>query len=338
MKDKIYKLNKLYEPIIKNIELISRWLVWHKIDHSLGFYNNNKTRIGKELLNKIYPIPVIFCKLNNLKVDIGLDLATNETYLGFIKFTLNKKEVLSFDFDLLKDFDFKVYGIDYYKDIFYWEHLKKSKSKIKESKETRFRVNIDISALNQIKTFIEKMSTKPKKVNSFLYYICECRHQIAIDTDNGKCPICGKDSPLKRKFKTKCPVCEKNALKDKYGNGKCETCGWKIDKISKKRKDEVIYPNLISLNKAKRLYQEGKPFTPDLNDFMEMLYFYSEVEFWYKGLNCCATLREDNKIEFGWNPGNVYYFADKDDFIKNAKIGDVYVKDIWDKVENPKYI
>ena len=54
MKDKIYKLNKLYEPIIKNIELISKWLVWHKIDHSLGFYNDNKTRIGNEFVRDIW--------------------------------------------------------------------------------------------------------------------------------------------------------------------------------------------------------------------------------------------------------------------------------------------
>ena len=108
--------------------------------------------------------------------------------------------------------------------------------------------------------------------------------------------------------------------------------------MDEENENEVIFPNLVSLNKAKRLYQEGKSFSPDLNDFMEMLYFYSEVEFWYKGLNCCVTLKEDSKIEFGWSPDNVYYFADKDDFIKNAKIGNEYIQDIWDKVENPKYI
>ena len=99
-------------------------------------------------------------------------------------------------------------------------------------------------------------------------------------------------------------------------------------------------PNLTSLNKAKRLYQDGKPFTPDLDDFLEMLYFYNEVEFWYKGLNCCLFLTDNpqGKIDFGWSPENGYYFSDKEDFIQNAKIGDEYVRDIWDKVENPEYI
>lgn len=88
------------------------------------------------------------------------------------------------------------------------------------------------------------------------------------------------------------------------------------------------------------LYQEGKTFRPDLIDFLDGLYFYSEMEFWYKELNCGVFLRGDTnrKIEFGWSPENVYYFLNKEDFIQNAKIGDEYVRDIWDKVENPKYI
>ncbi len=143
---------------------------------------------------------------------------------------------------------------------------------------------------------------------------------------------------MNKTIEKKCVICGNSVLTDIYGQGRCFHCNWYNDVMDEENENEVIFPNLVSLNKAKRLYQEGKPFSPDLNDFMEMLYFYSEVEFWYKGLNCCVTLKEDSKIEFGWSPDNVYYFADKDDFIKNAKIGNEYIKDIWDKVENPKYI
>ena len=52
----------------------------------------------------------------------------------------------------------------------------------------------------------------------------------------------------------------------------------------------------------------------------------------------CLRGNADTKIEFGWSPENVYYFSNKEDFIQNAKIGDEYVRDIWDKVENPKYM
>lgn len=143
---------------------------------------------------------------------------------------------------------------------------------------------------------------------------------------------------MNKTIEKKCVICGNSVLTDIYGQGRCFNCNWYNDVMDEENENEVIFPNLVSLNKAKRLYQEGKPFSPDLNDFMEMLYFYSEVEFWYKGLNCCVTLKEDSKIEFGWSPDNVYYFADKDDFIKNAKIGNEYIQDIWDKVENPKYI
>lgn len=143
---------------------------------------------------------------------------------------------------------------------------------------------------------------------------------------------------MNKTIEKKCVICGNTILTDKYGQGRCPHCNWYNDVMDEENANEVIFPNLVSLNKAKRLYQEGKPFSPDLNDFIEMLYFYSEVEFWYKGLNCCVSISEDNKIEFGWSPDNVYYFADKNDFIQNAKIGDEYVKDIWDKVENPKYM
>ena len=143
---------------------------------------------------------------------------------------------------------------------------------------------------------------------------------------------------MNKTIEKKCVICGNSVLTDIYGQGRCFHCNWYNDVMDEENENEVIFPNKVSLNKAKKLYQEGKPFSPDLNDFMEMLYFYSEVEFWYKGLNCCVSLREDNKIEFGWSPNNVYYFANKNDFIKNAKIENEYVKDIWDKVENPKYI
>lgn len=102
--------------------------------------------------------------------------------------------------------------------------------------------------------------------------------------------------------------------------------------------DRVIFPNLISLNKAKKLYKEGKPFKPDLNDFLDMTNFYSETEFWYKGINFNLFESNEGVIEFCWSPDEIYYFNNKEDFIKNAKIGDKYVRNIWDKVENPKYM
>ena len=149
-----------------------------------------------------------------------------------------------------------------------------------------------------------------------------------------------KTNQYDKVYEKKCDICNKTLLASKTGNGECQHCGWYNNRLGEINENDVVFPNLVSLNKAKQLYKEGKPFRPDLKDFLDSLYFYSEVEFWYNGLNCCMCLRGnvDTKIEFGWSPENVYYFSNKEDFIQNAKIGDEYVRDIWDKVENPKYM
>lgn len=149
-----------------------------------------------------------------------------------------------------------------------------------------------------------------------------------------------KKSPYDKIYEKKCVVCGEIFFASKTGNGECSHCGWYNNNLSEENENDVIFPNVVSLNKAKKLYSEGKPLKPDLCDFMDMLYYYSEAEFWYKGLNCCLFLHgnTDTKIEFSWSPDNVYYFSDKDDFINNAKIGNEFVRDIWSDVENRKYI
>lgn len=87
-------------------------------------------------------------------------------------------------------------------------------------------------------------------------------------------------------FKKKCAVCGQTYMADIYDQGKCKNCGWYNGKIYSERPDEVIFSNMLSLNKARQLYKENKPLKPDLDDFLAMLYFYSEVEFWYNGLEC----------------------------------------------------
>ncbi len=337
MKNKINELNELYEPSLEKIERIRKVLFKKCIDNAILFTNNHHIKIGDEIESVKYPIPNIICKLDGVKTKIGIDLATDLDYIGFVKFTLNKQQFKTFKFDAIKHFKFEVYGFyfcEYYDNI---KDLDNLKTNVANSTETTLNIKIKVSKIDEIISIINSLSTAPEKRFCISSYTCECGHDISIDTYHGQCPICGEDSPRRRIFKTKCPVCGSNTLKDRYGHGECENCGWNIDDLSKRCKNSVTFPNLISLNKAKRLYKEGKPLKPDLNDFVEMLYFYSEVEFWYKGLNCCVCLR-DKKIEFGWDSDNIFYFTDKNDFVKNAKIGDEYVKDIWDKVENPKYL
>lgn len=138
----------------------------------------------------------------------------------------------------------------------------------------------------------------------------------------------------------KCDVCSKTLLASKTGNGECSHCNWYNNRLGEINKDKVIFPNLISLSKAKKLYNENKPFKPDLIDFLEAFEFYGETGFEYNNLMFCLYRYGDIGIELGWGPKNdeVAYFKNKEDFIKNAKIGNEYVRDIWDKIEKPKYL
>lgn len=140
-------------------------------------------------------------------------------------------------------------------------------------------------------------------------------------------------------FDKPCSVCGKIIKKDVYNQGECQSCTWFNNKVADENPDAVVYPNLVSLNKAKLLYAEWKSFRPSLEDFLDAFNNYGEMEFKYKDLYCALFRGKNNEgIEFGWNPKNIYYFSDKEDFIQNAKIGEEFVRDIWDKVENPKYM
>ena len=345
MKDKILQLNKLYSSALSLADEILKLLFSYHIENALSFNNQIPSRIDGELIYRNYPIPVITCRLHGYKTQIGFDLATATNYLGFIKFTLAKNEILKFNFAKLNHFEFSVYSTDNHQ-FFDSMDTKERKNNIKNSKSREFRIKIDFSSPSQIEEIIRKMSVKRRGFFYAAHYTCACGSYITVNSQKGRCPVCGKESSFKRIYRScKCPVCKTNCIKDQYGNGECNNCGWKFDVLGEKMKNDVLFPNLISLNKAKQLYKEGKPFKPNLNEYMEMLYVYSEVVFSYKNKDFCLFLIHDknkelSKIEFSWGPNDdeVAYFKDKEDFIKNAKIDNEYVRDIWNKVENPCYL
>ena len=157
MEKKITELNNLYEPALATIELLCKTLNSKKIDYKLGFYNNHEIKVNNQFVKEFYPIPVISCKTNNIDIDIGIDLANDNNYIGFIELTLSKKDILSFDFYKLDSFDFEVYGLEDYLDDYYFGDLEKTKELINYSTEKKFHIGINIKNINQIKTFIQKI-------------------------------------------------------------------------------------------------------------------------------------------------------------------------------------
>jgi len=141
-------------------------------------------------------------------------------------------------------------------------------------------------------------------------------------------------------IQTKCPVCNNLIFMDAVGNGeKCPNCSWNKSIIHEEFPDRIMCPNLISLNKAKKLYKENKPFVPDFNDFIDGYNFYSEMEFTYNGITYGLMGIANDGVEFfGVDTDKYEIFKNIEEFKQKARINGSLVKDIWDKVENPSYM
>lgn len=137
-------------------------------------------------------------------------------------------------------------------------------------------------------------------------------------------------------FDKPCSVCGKIIKKDIYDQGDCPYCKWKNNHFADINPIDVLYPNLISLNKAKKLYNEGKPFEPNFEEFIEALYGYSEMQFEYNWTYYAVELVYDknkNLIIRLYNSKNeeTTFFNNSQDFKDNAKVEGILLKDVWDK-------
>ena len=139
-----------------------------------------------------------------------------------------------------------------------------------------------------------------------------------------------------KKYKKNCEVCNKTIAVDIYKQGKCPFCGWWNCFLNEENPDIIAIPNLISLNKAKHLFSEGKSFEPNLDEFIEALHGYSEMQFAYNGIYYAVELVYDENKELKIRLYNSHtkektFFKGDNDFKNNAKIGDEYIKDVWEQ-------
>lgn len=127
-----------------------------------------------------------------------------------------------------------------------------------------------------------------------------------------------------KNIKFNCPVCGNLIFIDSVRNGKkCQHCGWEHSRLHEEVPNRVMCPNFISLNKAKKLYKDGKPFTPDFNDFIAGYDFYGEMEFTYKGVTHGLMETSIDGVEF-WEMGTDTFevFKDINEFKEKAKINE----------------
>lgn len=145
------------------------------------------------------------------------------------------------------------------------------------------------------------------------------------------------DDPHEKIDVKACDVCGSVVEIDQFGLGECKHCGWHQDEMAREQPDRVIYPNLIPLNKARKLYKLGEKLKPDIYDFVGGLFFYSEMRFTHNFIDYEVFLRYDDMIVFCSEYMQQEY-ATKEDFINKANIDGRLLKDIWDEVVNADYM
>ncbi len=137
-------------------------------------------------------------------------------------------------------------------------------------------------------------------------------------------------------YEKKCEVCGKTTKVDIYEQGKCKYCGWFNCFLNEENPNIVALPNTLSLNRARQLFKEGKPFDLDLNDFIEALYSYGEMQFEYNGTYYAVELVGKNKDEINIQLYNsktkeMSIYKDETDFKNNAKVEGKLLRDVWDE-------
>ena len=145
----------------------------------------------------------------------------------------------------------------------------------------------------------------------------------------------------------KCSICGQIATQDQYGNGECKNCGWKFSKDEEllEKKVGISYPMLVTPTTAREQYRQGKPFKATFNEFVNGLYFYSEMLFEYNSevyevflkANKNSKSNDDCYIVFCSKNFQQEYTTRKE-FENKANINGVLLKDMWEKIENPSFM
>ena len=131
----------------------------------------------------------------------------------------------------------------------------------------------------------------------------------------------------------KCSICGKVALEDEFGNGECKNCGWLFSSDEEKfeRKSGISYPMLVSPTTAREEYKKGLPFKATFKEFMNGLFFYSEMLFTYEGVSYEVFFKDEDVIVLCSETMQQEY-PTREEFENRANIDGKLLKDIWDDV------
>ena len=138
------------------------------------------------------------------------------------------------------------------------------------------------------------------------------------------------DDPYIKDKMTKCSICGSVALQDQYGNGECKNCGWKFSKDEElfEQKIGISYPMLVTPTTAREQYKKGLPFKATFIEFVNGLFFYSEMLFTYNNITYEVFLKQDYTIVFCSKDMQQEYKT-RQEFENDANINGKLLKDIW---------
>lgn len=149
--DSIFQLlNTVYEPIYKYIQSFFKVLTLQEgYDCKWGFYNNHSIKKNGVWETEHYPIPVI--TIHEI-CDIGFDIDRT-----FVECKIKREKALEFQWKLLLDYRFEVYGAEDYLNDFYNESLsiESISLKITESMEQEIGITFHFGYLEDKSSLLE---------------------------------------------------------------------------------------------------------------------------------------------------------------------------------------
>lgn len=134
----------------------------------------------------------------------------------------------------------------------------------------------------------------------------------------------------------KCSICGEPVKVDQWGNGKCKNCGWNQNLDCETFPDAINPPNFVSLNKAKKLYNNEKPFLPTYDEMLKLVERGLDLSFVYNKVRYQLDLHNSFTI---WKVSTKEFKEYKDfkDFSENLTIENVLLKDVWHKIKSLRY-
>ena len=146
-------LNNIYEPLNECKTKIINYLNLNRYSYKWGYYSGHYVKSNNKWLLEHFPIPVI--TVEDI-CDIRVDLAHI-----FIEGKLKRECALKFDFSLLKEYRFEVYGVQDYLNDFYNAGLSIEgiKDRILSSNEAEIGVSLFISHEGAIENILSILGT-----------------------------------------------------------------------------------------------------------------------------------------------------------------------------------